>query len=853
LREYNGIDSEEGLQALAQVVREYYTPEEKVAFGNWLTKLPLQDKARFALTAGLQDVAVGLLNAKIVVEPNRANDSEGQQLIQIEQQRLMYAELAGYLEASAKAVPQGDPHIRLLTQAAEQWRLAVNPREELRVRQALFQRGSVPDPDRYAQLLFSVAPDRFVQAGAGGNTALRDATIALAYRSGDSATALKIIDLRGAKMPPVWSRAYTALTGVYFNNREPVTLTAFNAALGPRTIGEQIAARVNRDQQVVGDTWFYYGARYGEFTNSEDYLSAELEGRPASASPYVALGDYYRSMKADSKALDEYARALQLDPGAADVHNSIAEIYAAQKKPDQALEHWRHAIRIWAALQERRVPEKFWPGVASTIEHAGPALRPEIDKLLRTYIRRNGTYRLEPLLSAIWKASKTGADAARWVTELSGAAAEPSQFLASVVAEDMVEPAEREILFAKMLDLAQREAERRAGDARNDARWRLQDYQLRYLRALAGTKQYAKAADAIRGIPQDLRESMRAILIPIEIEIGAATGQLDSILQRQDIDLEQLKQAAASLRQSGDLASARRLLDTLYTRELDRNNLDSSIFLGLAEVKLEEDDVQGAVGLLQRMTIVATEPFETLRPAAELLARFKHRTEALPFWVIRTKAVPWDYDSRVQTANAQDDRATLRRLAADNQVHYASRLQAASLLAVSNATGLGSGELDLLASSAPVSPAAAEKPYYYAARLKVAERATDPAVRIQLLRGAIAIDPVPLAPRLQLFRTHFQESQFERALAVFRGQLPQEDSSERIAILRDIAAAYRKSGNLEQARQFLVRLGNIDPKQNVKAELASLDAELRRIQENQRRMPRVHDNLDQTERVRPRV
>lgn len=774
LRDYIGVDSEQGLQAAAQAVREFYTPEEKAAFGAWLMRLPFEDKARIALSAGLYDVAVRDLHARITADPKRALDTEGQQLIQIEQQRLMYAELAGYLEGYARALGQGDPQIQLFTQAAEQWRLAVNPREELRVRQVLFQRGTVPDPDRYAQLLFTVAPERFVQAAAGSNQALRDASIALAYRSGDAATALRIVNLRGAKKPPVWTRAYTSLTGVYFNHREPAITAAFDAVLGPRTVGEQIAARADRDQQVVGDVWFYYGARYGEFTNSEEYLASEMEGRPASANSYVALGDYYRARKEDSKALEEYGRALQLDPSAAAVHNVIAEIYAAQKKSDQALRHWREAIRLWTEAQDGRVSEDFWTGVASTIEHAGPGLRPEIDRLLRTYIRRNGTYRIEPLLSAIWKASSTPAAAAEWAGDLSTAAAEPSQFLAAIVNEEFIGPTEREVLFSRILDLAQREADRRAGDARNDARWRLMDYQIRYLRTLTETRQYAKAEQFIRGLSQESRESMRASLIPIEIEAAAATGRLDTILQRDDIDSEQFKQAAASLRRSGDLASARRLLEVLYTRELDSGNRDASVFLGLAEVKLEQNDTQAAVALLRRMTLVTDDPLETLRPAAELLDRFNRTAEAAAFWEMRKKAAPWDQRPRSEPVITSQD--------------------------------------------------------------------------IGVLREAIARDPMPLAPRVQLFNAYFKAEQFEPALSVFRGQPPQE-----AAIVRDHATAYRKTGNLEQARQFLRMLKNIDPSQNIAAELAGIDAELKRIQENQQRAPHVHDNLDQTQRVRARV
>ena len=68
------------------------------------------------------------------------------------------------------------------------------------MRQILFQRGNVPDPTRYAQLLFRDAPDRFVQAAAG-TSALRDAAMGLAYGA-DVHIALRVVAPKGAKMPP---------------------------------------------------------------------------------------------------------------------------------------------------------------------------------------------------------------------------------------------------------------------------------------------------------------------------------------------------------------------------------------------------------------------------------------------------------------------------------------------------------------------------------------------------------------------------------------------------------------------------------------------------------------------------
>ena len=70
---------------------------------------------------------------------------------------------------------------------------------------------------------------------------------------------------RGSVLPPVWTRAYTALAGQYFDDHSPAIDAAFQAALDTRTIGERLKAPLKPDSIIVGSVWFYYGARYGEY------------------------------------------------------------------------------------------------------------------------------------------------------------------------------------------------------------------------------------------------------------------------------------------------------------------------------------------------------------------------------------------------------------------------------------------------------------------------------------------------------------------------------------------------------------------------------------------------------------
>ena len=161
---------------------------------------------------------------------------------------------------------------------------------------------------------------------------------------------------------------------------------------------------------------------------------------------------------------------------------------------------------------------------------------------------------------------------------------------------------------------------------------------------------------------------------------------------------------------------------------------------------MESNDVTGAVELLRRMTLVAGEPFETLNAAAELLSRFHRNKEAAEFWNSRVKAAPWDLEAGVRLATTTGDVATLRRIAASNDAPYSSRTDAAGALAKTNAKGLGSAELDALASESILSIPEIDKPYFYEARLKAAAQTKDSNPRVALLRAAIAVNPATNGP-----------------------------------------------------------------------------------------------------------
>ena len=166
--------------------------------------------------------------------------------------------------------------------------------------------------------------------------------------------------------------------------------------------------------------------------------------------------------------------------------------------------------------------------------------------------------------------------------------------------------------------------------------------------------------------------------------------------------------------------------------------MEAANFLGLAEVKLQRGDTAAAVALLNRMALVLEDGFDTLLPAAELLAKSGKTAEAADFIHRRVKAVPWDSEAKVQLARTMPSGAAAREpllaaAATDNQAPYRLRAEAARMSAPHPLAGTAGTELALL-TSRTIAPDAAAKPYQVEARMEAAREASDPEVKLRLWR-----------------------------------------------------------------------------------------------------------------------
>jgi Flp pilus assembly protein TadD len=813
-------------EAAGSAARVNFSPDEMSAFAAFLEKrgpimLPVAERA------GLVDLEAHALSADV---------TKYQRLIDLETRCMRFVELARFLEDYVKTHPSSDARDRLIGATAEAWHASGDVQNE---RRFLADYGG--NFSRYLELLAKFDPARLVTLAK-----LQRSAVEQAIATGPASLAYQAVAAHGQSHPPVWTKAYTALVGLYDLDRDARVDAAFRGALDSATIGQRLAKPADRDRELAGDVWFYYGSRYGEYLagthqgDPEDYLPASLEAAPGNPEAYVALADFYADAGEAARALADYDRALELNAGLGYVHDHAALVLWKAGRRDDAIARWKSALAAFERQQGRpNLAEDFWAHAPEALRHIGErdlfnSLRPEVESLLRSYIRRHDWYRLDSLLEPVGQLG--GLD----LIVDAAAAAPDADFLGRLAGLPWLSARDRERILRRVIA------------ALPEARAR--GYQVQLIALLVETKQTAAARALLESIPRDARIEIAAQIAPLELQIATQSGKLPELLasyrRSPEIEpsVEALREAATALRGAGDEASARRILEFLYTRELERGNFDAANFLGLAEIRLENGDVPSAMALLHRTTLISGEPFENFMSAATLLERFGHTAEAIEFLAARVRAVPWDQDARLKLAEAQHSVPALTALVTDTLAAYTERAAAARLLGkwgVPVPPAI-TGELALLARG-KVSPAAAGQPLYFEARVTAAETAADPLGRARLLRAALALQPDSVPTRVAVLHAELAAGHDQLAVSAAasldRTAIPQED-------LLNLATAYENLGELEEARQSLQQMpANADIEKRIERLSHRIDI----AAQNALRRPVIRDNVVQDHLVRPRI
>ena len=926
----NGMSA--ALQEMGSAVNNYFTPEERLSFSHFVESkragMDLPDLEKFAIpfaqSAGLADQEARWRFDLMMQQAGASSNFCGhmQPLVDLQRRRGRFSELGSQLERFAQLVPPNQRNIPLLP-ATEAYRAAGDPQNEWRVLSSISPGALDPSKrQRLFKLLLDRQPQELVKVGSAWNTTSGEPAANYIVAHADAALSHSVVQARGHSRPPVWTKSYSALVGLYFSERTPDVHHAFLGALGNKTIAERLATPVDRSQQLAGNVWFYYSSRYGEYLGTtkqgtpEDFLPAILEESPASASGYQVLADYFANSGDAEHAIADYNHTLELSPNHPDVYDSLAVAYYQRHDRTDALAQWKQAFAMLTAqLNRAHVPESFWADFGRTCDqlrtrHLFADLKPDADSIIRTYLRHNGNYRSNVLLQPAYAAAGDPAAGAAWLLDLSTAAHDPTSVLADVVNAAWIPLAQRAPIYQRILETKQSALPTLAGLERDYAQQDLNSWQVNWIRHLVRTRQFQPASDAIAGLSKETRQAQAAALVPLELEVAAQLGTLDATLAAYRSAPENapasqpLRTAARQIFDAGDKQSARKILEFVFARELDEHRLLATNFLALAEIRLASGDTAGALDLLRRLVVVVGSPFENLEPAAALLEKSCHNAEAVEFLDQLVKSAAWNPSFRLRLSKARlaagedvaAEQGTLASIASAPNVPYDLRVKAALALAGRPHSDLGSAELNLLAGNAAIPALAADKFYFYEARIKAAQIVADPQTKIQLLSHCVIDFPSRDETRLPLFQAAVSVRSDEIALGALEPSLltrfPERFSpsvGEEEGIVNSIVAEDETSdessnpaltaselSRTERAQvaqmigDVMIRLDRISDavpyfetarqaessasaRKELTQKISDARATLRLQRQNATRQPLLHEALEQDRAVRPRL
>jgi cellulose synthase operon protein C len=792
------------LAEMGNAVNTHFTPEERSSFASFAESkrkgMNLDDLEKFAIpmaeSAALSDQEARWRFEAMMQRTALPNIySDLRPFIDLQRRRGRFAELGLQLEQYAAAISLKFRYAPSL-EAADAYRSAGDGQNELRLLTNISAYNLDETHQQHLfQLLMEQRPQDLVAIAATWNNLSGEKAASYVIANGGPIWARAAVLARGRARQPVWTKSYVALTGLYY--AEPVADVngAFLGVLGDNTIAERLAKPVDRTQQLAGNTWFYYGSRYGEYLgvtkqgSPDNFLPAILEQSPASSPGYLTLADYYAGAGDTDRAIADYNHALELSPNRPDVYDSLAVAYYKHGDRTAAIAQWKQAFTVLLKqLNSAHVPESFWTDFGRTCDQLRTRklfaeLKPDADVIVRTYLRHNGNYRSNALLQPAYTAIDDLASATIWLVDVSAAAPDPIQILGDLADATWIPLAQRAPIYQRTLQSKQDALAKLAGGERDNAQRDLGSWQVRWIMYLLRTKQDPLAADAIAALSKETREGNLAALVPLDLQVSAKLGTLDTKIAGYRAEPQTtpapnlLRNAARKLFEAGDKQSARKILEFVFASEIAEHQLNASNFLGLAEIRLASGDIPAALELLHRLVVAVGNPFENLDPAAALLEKTGHQVEAIEFLDQLVKSVLWDPSYRLRLAKArlaagQDAVASeqsLASIASGASVPYDIRIKAASALSGRAHGELGSGELNLMAGkSALISPTAAEKFYFYESRIKAAQDGADSQTKVQLLYHCVIDFPRRDEARVPLFEAAVSMHSDEFAIGVLQ-------------------------------------------------------------------------------------
>jgi tetratricopeptide (TPR) repeat protein len=840
--------------ALGEIASRYWAPSEKAALLHQLEggTIPVQiSKLGLSQAAGLHDFEVRELLRRpshwreldTLQSARLQFESLGQELEEIAP-RVLYPERLAILQrAFAAYADAGDvvAQLRLRDYSGSEFpRLFVQTGGDLDSRLTELARTAPERADEVVQYLFTHQSPAVVDAAIVASGRLRNA---------------------------LWTHSYQALGGLYFMLPDLAAAKDFDAVLGPRTVGGELADK-SPDAGLRGANWFYYGARYGEYltyrklSGADDLLAAPVEASAVASNSYVELGQSYQDVGQVVRARAMYEYALQLSPKRADVYDRLALLAMEGHRTAQAISYWKHGFDILAArVEEGPLQPDYWQTAQILLSdmnryHLVSELKPAADAMLHAYVKRNGAYQFTSFLAGMFDHAPDQKAALDWAIELSRLTG-MEQILNEILSSQWISERDKDPLYHAQIASERKAVAEVVGEARQQAQETLITQLNQYAHYLEKQERWADAWAVAQQIePENARPNDILLLA------GALSGHLDELLLRYRAKpdhaprAEEVLGAALSIEKLGRQDIALVLKEYEYGRELEGGAAPASAWFGMARVRFEQKRQAEGLALIRGVTLSVGVPFENLQAAVRVLEDSSLKEEAARYATEWKTAEPWSDEARLAEARLKDD-SELDEIRRSPEASYQVRVRAARCLRDLGASKQGADELATLTRKT-ISPAEATQPYFVEARLFAAGSADAPA-QVMLLREAIAIDPELGEARLDLAEAALRRNLDSLGLAAFASfdALGDAPPDAYVRVLQLSAEARVRQGDLSNAVELYTRVLAILKEPATKKTLQStrdMIAKKRDLEVlNAERAPVVGKDIVQQRIVRPRL
>lgn len=869
-------------EAMGTTLDDLYTPEEKASFALKLetpkaipAEFNVYDLARFG---GFTELTAKRLYRSALARPL----PNWQTLQHLQSSRLLNDELGRQLEAIKSAVrPAQADAVSAAALAA--YARAGDSTNELRLYRAQLANGApLPDPERFARLLLASRDDLSKEIShlsavnpAAANQLVQELLTGLSEKK-----SLDVIAARGVNISSLWTHSYSALTALYLSS--PRAAAEFDVVLGPRTVGSQLAP-ANGDA-ARGAVWYYYAARYADYLTAaknsaaQDLQPAIVEANPIASDSYVGLGDAYVDSGQFSAALKAYEQALELSPGRADVYVLMAQAEHASNHRPQALEHLRSAFESLTqqADKSRQSPQYYETAKLALTrmnEYNGATeLRPSANAMLTANMKHNQSFQFLSFTEGILTHAADRQAALEWLSQLA-LRPELTGLTELLLEANLLTEAEKKPIYLLDIDRKSADVVKTAGEAKQQALDALQRALSSYTGYLNNQGSSEEAWQAINEIePKNARPG------PLLLELAAKTGRLTDVFSQYDAGTldrpaaEQILSLAAGLKR-GYPDLSRRIREYEYLRELRTGDANAAAYLGLAEVRLDQQRTSDALTLLREVTLGVGSPFENYAPAIALLEKAGLKQNAADYAREWQTAEPWNPEANLALGRLTQDKARLEALRTSEEAAYSLRAAAANVVRDMNSPKPGAMELDLLTRQ-NISAEEASQPFFVLARLRAAQLTHDVLIKERLYGESVALKPSLLSQRLALAEAAFANKQDALGLATWQSYDTPNDGIawlhaspldeamtpdvDRTFLVEELVAdAFTRQQQYNEAETMYDRLlqqateptsiGRIKKLKDSVVRAAQLD------QLNRSRAPMISNDLAQTRIVKPKL